>query len=86
MTDLAYRLSRALIGNQLAKRFEFPETPVIGTLFLYRMKQRFQRALKGDQLVRSDNFAQLLQIAVYDDFGVTYEMPDHEKHSMSNPW
>ena len=86
LTDLAYRLSRALIGNQLAKRFEFPETPVIGTLFLYRMKQRFQRALKGDQLVRSDNFAQLLQIAVYDDFGVTYEMPDHEKHSMSNPW
>ena len=86
LTDLAYRLSRALIGNKLAERFEFPKTPVFGTLFLYRMKQRFQRALKGDQLVRSGNFTQLLQIAVYDDYGVTYEMPDHEKHSMSNPW
>ena len=86
LTDLAYRLSRALIGNKLADRFDYPKTPVIGTLFLYRMKQRFQRMLKGDQLVRSGNFTQLLQIAVYDDYGVTYEMPDHEKHSMSNPW
>ena len=86
LTDLAYRLSRALIGNRLADWFEFPKTPVIGTLFLYRMKQRFQRMLKGDQLVRSGNFTQLLQIAVYDDYGVTYELPDHEKHSMSNPW
>ena len=86
LTDLAYRLSRALIGNKLAERFDFPKTPVIGTLFLYRMKQRLQRMLKGDQLVRSGNFTQLLQIAVYDDYGVTYEMPDHEKHSMSNPW
>ena len=86
MTNLAYRLSRALIGNQLAERFEFPKTPVIGTLFLYRMKQRLERALKGDKSIRSGNFSQLLQIAVYDDYGVTYEMPDHEKHSMSNPW
>ena len=86
LTELAYRLSRALIGNKLAERFEYPKTPVIGTLFLYRMKQRLQRMLKGDRLVRSGNFTQLLQIAVYDDYGVTYEMPDHEKHSMSNPW
>ena len=86
LTDLAYRLSRAFIGSELAEQFQFPKTPVIGTLFLYRMKQRFQRFLKGDQSLRSDNFTQLLQIAVYDDFGVTYEMPDHEKHSKSNPW
>ena len=86
LTELAYRLSRALIGNKLAERFDFPKTPVVGTLFLYRMKQRFQRMLKGGSLVRSGNFTQLLQISVYDDYGVTYEMPDHAKHSKSNPW
>ena len=86
LTNLAYRLSRALIGTQTADRFDFPKTPVVGTLFLYRMKQRFQRVLKGGQSVRSGNFTQLLQIAAYDDYGLTYEMPDHEKHSMSNPW
>ena len=86
VTNLAYRLSRALIGNRLADRFEYPKTPVIGTLFLFRMKQRILRALKGGQLVRSGNFSQLLQISAYDDYGLTYELPDHEKHSMSNPW
>ena len=86
VTDLAYRLSRALIGNKLADRFGYPKTPIIGTLLLYRMKQRFQRVLKSDQSVRAENFTQLLQIAVYDKIGVAYEMPDHEKHSMSNPW
>ena len=86
VTNLAYRLSRALIGNRLADRFEYPKTPVIGTLFLFRTKQRILRMLKGGQLVRSGNFSQLLQISAYDDYGLTYELPDHEKHSMSNPW
>ena len=86
LTGLAYKLSRALIGNQLAERFEFPKTSVIGALFMYRMKQRLQRALKGGQLVRSGNFTQLLQISVYDEHGLSYKMPDHVKHSISNPW
>ena len=86
VTDLAYRLSRALIGNALAERFGYPRTPVFGALFLYRLKQRIQRMLRGGQSVRSDNFSQLIQISVYDDYGVSYEMPDHAKHSLSNPW
>ena len=84
--NLAYRLSRALIGSQLADRFGYPKTPVVGTLFLYRMKQRMARALKGGSMVRSGNFTQLLQISAYDDYGLTYELPDHEKHSLSSPW
>ena len=47
VTNLAYRLSRALIGNRLADRFEYPKTPVIGTLFLFRTKQRILRMLKA---------------------------------------
>ena len=86
VTNLAYRLSRALIGNELANRFRYPKTPVIGTLFLFRTKQRIQRALKGRKLVRSSNFSQLLQISAYDDYGLSYELPDHEKHSRSSPW
>ena len=86
VTDLAYRLSRALIGNRLADRFEYPGTPVIGTLFLFRMKQRIERALKGARSVRSGNFSQLLQISAYDDYGLSYELPDHAKHSESSPW
>ena len=86
LTDLAYRLSRALIGNQLADRFQFPKTSTLGTLFVYRMKQRLQRWLTGGQLVRAGNFTQLLQISVYDEDGLSYKMPDHVKHSMSSSW
>ena len=86
LTALAYRLSRALIGQERAEQFEFPKTPVLGTLFLYRLKQRFQRMLKGTQLVRSENFTQLLQISVYDKDGLSYRMPDHVHTSRSIEW
>ena len=86
LTLSAYRLSRALIGNKLAKRFDFPKTRSIGTLFRFRIQQRIQRMLKGGQLVRSDNFTQLLQISVYDEHGLSYKMPDHVKHSVSSSW
>ena len=86
LQNLAYRLSRALIGNELADRFEFPKMPTFGTLFSYRLKQRLQRLLQNDQIIRSGNFTQLLQISVYDDGGVSYKMPDHVYTSRSNPW
>ena len=86
---LAYRLSRALLGNELADQFEYPkasslEGPI--TLFSFRMKQRILRILKRRQIVRSENFTQLLQISVYDDEGLSYKMPDHVYASKSNKW
>ena len=86
LTKQAYRLSRAFIGNELANRFQFLKIPTVGALFSYRMKQRLQRYLKNDQLFRSGNFTQLLQIAVYDDEGLSYRMPDHVHTSKSSPW
>ena len=89
LVTLAYRLSRALIGNKLADRFEFPKTPLLQglmTLFSYRMKQRMQRFLKKSQVVRSENFTQLLQISVYDEGGLSYRMPNHVYTSKSIKW
>ena len=86
LMTLAYRLSRALIGNKLANEFQYPKMSTTGTLLSYRMKQRVQRFLKGDQLVRSGNFVQLLQISVYDGAGLSYKMPDHVHTSKSSPW
>ena len=50
------------------------------------MKQRIKRMLRGGQLVRADNFAQLMTISVYDERGLSYKMLDHVKHSKSSPW
>ncbi len=83
---LAYRLSRALIGKELADSFEFPPDPKWATLFKYRLKQRVLRLLRTNKMVRSGNFTQLLQISVYDSEGLSYKMPDHVYTSKSNPW
>ena len=83
LVKLAYRLSRALIGNRIADQFQFPKTSTLGTLWSYRMKQRLQRFLKSNQILRSENFSQLLKISVYDDQGLSYRMPNHP-HSKIN--
>ena len=86
LVNLAYRLSRALIGKKRAEQFEFPKTRTLGTLLMYRTKQRIQRILKNSQLVRSENFTQLLQISVYDQDGLSYRMPNHVHTSKSIEW
>jgi len=86
---LAYRLSRALLGNTLADQFQYPKGLNIGTLFLFRNKQRLQRWFKRwfkQGGIRSDNFSQMLQISVYDEGGLSYKMPDHVYASKSSPW
>ena len=88
LRDLAYRLSRALIGEDLAGAFHFPPRAWWdrGTLFKYRTKQRVLRTLAGSQKVRAHNFTQLLQISVYDVDGVSYKLPDHVKTTQQTPW
>ena len=86
LVELAYRLSRALIGKELADGFEFPPDPKWATLFKFRMKQRVLRLVRTNKMVRSDNFTQLLQISVYDSEGLSYKMPDHVYTSKSSPW
>ena len=86
LITLAYRLSRALIGNHLAEQFQFPKNSTMGVLFTYRVKQYIQRFLKTKQIVRSSNFTQLLQISVYDEKGLSYRMPDHVDTSKSSDW
>ena len=83
---LAYRLSRALLGNRLADVFQFPKYSTIGTLFAFRMKERAKRLLKGTPLIRAGNFTQVLQISVYDEGGLSYKMPNHIHTSKSIEW
>ena len=85
---LAYRLSRALIGNRLADAFDYPKKRPweIGTLALFRTRQRIQRRWSGSQALRADNFTQLLQIAAYDEGGLSYRLPDHVRHGRSSRW
>lgn len=88
IVNLAYRLSRALIGNKLANGFGYPKQRPwhVGTLALFRARQRLLRRWSGAETVRANNITQLLQISVYDEEGLSYRMPDHVKAEKQNPW
>ncbi len=84
--DLAYRLSRSLLGNELANIYQFPKTSTFGMLYLFRMKQIIVKLFKAEKLTRMENFSQLLNVSIFDRSGLSYEMPDNVKNSKSNPW
>ena len=83
---LAYRISRALIGDDLADALHFPRMNTTGTLFAWRTKQRFQRLIRSKQLLRSQNFTQLLEISEYEEGGPSYRLPDHAESAKSSPY
>ena len=84
--DLAYRISRALVGNQVANRLHFPRSTSTGVLYMYRAKQLSTRLAKDVQQIKSENFLQLLNASQYDEVGVSYKMPDHVLASKSSKW
>ncbi|MXY14606.1 MAG: DUF2236 domain-containing protein [Proteobacteria bacterium] len=86
MRDLAYRISRALVGSQLANQLKFPKGSSTGVLQVYRAKQLSERLIKDVQLIKSENFLQLLNASQYDEIGVSYKMPDHVLASKSSEW
>ena len=83
---LVFRLSRALIGNQMADALEFPKSNRLGTLYFFRMKQIVTRMLKGTRSAHLADFLQLLDVSQYDEEGMSYAMPDHYHTSKQNPW
>ena len=86
MKDLAYRISRALVGNELANQLNFPKGSSKGVLYMYRAKQLSMRLIKDAQSIKSENFLQLLNISQYDDTGISYKLPDHVHTLKSSEW
>ena len=89
LITLAYRLSTVLIGRNLAKQFQYPQYSwwcLFRTHWGFRIKQQLHRLFRGTQLVKSENFLQLLTMSVYDTTGISYHMPDHVQASKSKPW
>lgn len=86
LEKLAYRLSRAFIGNQLADSLEFPKSSTLLTLFVFQLKEKLKRFRKGEQHTRSANFSSLIDISAYEEFGLSYRMPSHVLEKKSIDW
>ncbi len=84
----AYRLSRALIGNELADLYGYPNTLRLGALILwyYRNKMRLIRFLSGTPLLTEQSFTQIFDATQYDKGGISYKMPDHARAAHQSPW
>ena len=84
----AYRLSRALIGNELADQYGYPNTIRIRMLILlyYRMKSRLLNLLSNDRVLQEHSFIQIFDSAQYDKEGISYKMPDHVRAMQQSPW
>ena len=84
----AYRLSRALIGNELADRYGYPNTirsrPLV--LAYYRLKQRVLNKAAGQRRTQEAGLAQIFEATQYDTEGISYRMPDHVRAAQQTPW
>ena len=84
----AYRLSRALIGNELADRYGYPNTIRYRYLVLlyFRTKARLIRLLTKNRLLQEQSFNQIFEATQYDKEGISYRMPDHVRAAQQSPW
>jgi hypothetical protein len=76
-----YRVSRALIGDELANQLRYPSCKSTGVLAVFRLKSHLNRLLRFipalDHRRRAGQFAMMLDISSYPTEGNRYRMPEH---------
>lgn len=84
----AYRLSRALIGNQLADYYGYPNTIRIKSLVLlyYRLRKQLINLLKHTGKLSEEDFSLIFESTQYDKEGISYKLPDHVRATQQSPW
>ena len=91
MASYVFKVSRALIGNTLANQLLYPPDLSFGTLFIFRMQERYKRLLAklGRRSVENSSlirFASLLEASVLEETGISYRLPDHVYSEESSQW
>ena len=90
-TTFVYRVSRALVGDELADQLRFPRLWTAGLLPLLRWRRRVEKlhgrlAPGRARSRRARNFSALLERSLLDDMGISYRLPDRLADDMANPW
>ena len=83
-----YPVSRALVGDEIADRLRFPRSRKVGILAQFKLLQRLRRwkATILRQPMRAESFGAMLAISVFDEAGITYNLPDHVYSEESSKW
>ena len=84
-----FRVSRALIGAELANHLKYPRYPTPGVLWWFRMQGRYNKLMsklfKG-RLRNENQMTALLDVSMFDETGITYRLPDHVYAEESSRW
>ena len=77
-----YRISRAMIGDDLADQLHYPAMNTFGTLTALRLKNGAERALFAispslGARRRASQFQTMLSVSLYADEGPRYRLPEH---------
>ncbi|MDE2882645.1 MAG: oxygenase MpaB family protein [Acidobacteriota bacterium] len=79
LADYGLRVSRALVGHELADKLRFPRQHTAGMLFGMRLQRRmgglFDRLLGRTYVTRANRFAELVEHATLEDTGISYRLP-----------
>ena len=91
LTKYVFSVSRALIGSRMADQLKYPPSHSFGVLPWFRFQSRYSRIL--DRMIPNAfghrnfaNFQSLIDASVYEDFGITYALPDHVYAEESSRW
>ena len=91
LAQYVYRVSRALIGNDLADALKYPDDRTFGVLPWFRLQSRYSDI--GERLFpnlkRRNNFGRftaLLEASAFDIAGISYRMPDKLYAEEDQPW
>ena len=91
LVKLAFSLSRALIGNELADHLKYPKYRTWGLLEEVWLRTRFNLAedlilKRHRQKARFSHFKYLMSASVYDRDGISFRLPDHVHSEESHMW
>ena len=86
-----YKVSRALIGHELADRLKYPRNSSFGVLPWFRMQGFFEEFAQKYLPKRSTNsnytnFTQLLEVSEFGWDGISYRLPDNVYAEQSSAW
>ena len=91
LAKYVYRISRGLIGRDVADRLMYPSYSSFGVVAAFRFQQRFGHILTKLRPKRVQNddctrFTSLLEASVFDEEGIRYGLPDHVYAEESTKW
>ena len=91
LAEYVYRISRAMIGKEAARRLMYPTVSSFGAVAAFRFEYRFQRILAKlrREHAQDSNFSQfnsLLETSAFDEAGIDYSLPSHVYAEESSKW